>query len=461
MPPSFVLDKREPQAIVKLGTEYAGFQAGLIAALWNEMQEKVKGQNLMVFGTYKDGYSYKAEESTFMGKEAARIMMAIDMSKSPMMVAFGAPLRFNYEQYYYYDETYDKSVGVIFQFIDMVPGEEIGDVEKLYSDVINVLGEFLGNGAPARNRAQNYEKFRRVDMIDFFKQHFHLKGKEQTFIDYGQCPEGLKLVVRDGKKTFTLCGKIISDPPYDEEVLKGGVLIPPVDGCGKGAKIIFSPNGRYMAHVGQVCKVYDSQNDYKLVKECDEVRFVDALLTDEGDIFKTNGWQTSVARNNGDVYECSSEERDFTDVLKGITCCIQLVDNQVYLLAGIRIVKTETPEMRWSTQSKLEDTSLQYVTAYISPKGEAFASVTGAAGMDKSRFVQIDADGSTHVMDAIQTDIFNPYKQQYTTNHAYRIYIDSLGNIWILSNGSQIIIYNPDNIMGLSTVVKQVKTFTR
>ena len=81
--------------------------------------------------------------------------------------------------------------------------------------------------------------------------------------------------------------------------------------------------------------------------------------------------------------------------------------------------------------------------------------------MDKSRFVQIDADGSTHVMDAIQTDIFNPYKQQYTTNHAYRIYIDSLGNIWILSNGSQIIIYNPDNIMGLSTVVKQVKTFTR
>ena len=195
----FVLDKREPQAIVKLGTEYAGFQAGLIAALWDEMQEKVKGQNLMIFGTYKDGYSYKAEETTFMGKEAARIMMAIDMSKSPMMVAFGAPLRFNYEQYYYYDETCDKSVGVIFQYIDMVPGEEIGDVEKLYSDVIN----------------------------------------------------------------------------------------------------------------------------------------------------------------------------------------------------------------------------------------------------------------------AIRTGIFNPYKQQYTTNHADRIYIDSLGNIWILSNGSQIIIFNPDNIMGLSTVVKQVKTFTR
>lgn len=603
----FVLDKREPQAIVKLGTEYAGFQAGLIAALWNEMQEKVKGQNLMIFGTYKDGYSYKAEETTFMGKEAARIMMAIDMSKSPMMVAFGAPLRFNYEQYYYYDETCDKSVGVIFQYIDMVPGEEIGDVEKLYSDVINVLGEFLGNGAPARNRAQNYEKFRRVDMIDFFKQHFHLKSKEQTFIDYGQCPEGLKLVVRDGKKTFTLCGKIISDPPYDEDVLKGGELIPPVDGgggeggggggddpqprpitppinpeppvdpdpiggnyrpaersgykygvmvlpvngekpfcedernvyileaswnghnavfavnkstgnitevvasmkkqprgiihqigtdgkhlylavagtgivryngksvasspCvvkdaaigdgGKEAKIIFSPNGRYMAHVGQVCKVYDSQNDYKLIKECDEVRFVDALLTDEGDIFKTNGWQTSVARNNGDIYECSSEERDFTDVLKGVTCCIQLVDNQVYLLAGIRIVKTETPEMRWSTQSKLEDTSLQYVTAYISPKGEAFASVTGAAGMDKSRFVQIDADGSTHVINAIRTGILNPYKQEYTTNHADRIYIDSLGNIWLLSNGSQIIIYNPDNIMGLSTIVNHVKTFKR
>lgn len=87
--------------------------------------------------------------------------------------------------------------------------------------------------------------------------------------------------------------------------------------------------------------------------------------------------------------------------------------------------------------------------------------LTGAAGMDKSRFVQIDADGSTHVMDAIQTDIFNPYKQQYTTNHADRIYIDSLGNIWLLSNGSQIIIYNPDNIMGLSTVVNHVKTFKR
>ena len=603
----FVLDKREPQAIVKLGTEYAAFQASMIAALWDEMQEKVKNQNVMIFGTYKDGYSYKAEEATFMGKEAARVMMAIDMSKSPMMVAFGAPLRFNYEQYYYYDETYDKSVGVIFQYIDMVPGEEIGDVEKFYSDVINFMGVTFGNGAPARHRAENYEKFKRVDMIDYFKQHFHLK--KTKFIDNNDCPEGLKLVVKDGKKVFTLCGTIIGDPPYDEKVLKGGELTLPggggdndskpdpkplptpvplpeppinpepepepepiveksggkvnrssypygvvvlpstsskpfcedsdniyileesgsehnavlainkvsgnireyvpsktkqprgsihqigtdgknlylaVEGTGivryngksvasspcvvkddaidygaQGSKIIFSPNGRYMAHVGNVCKVYDSQNGYKLIKECDEVRFADALLTDEGDLFKTNGWQTSVARNNGDVNECSSEERDFTDVLKGVTCCIQLVDNQVYLLAGIRIVKTETPEMRWSTQSKLENSPLKYVHAYIAPNGEAFASVTGGTDMEKDRFVRISTNGDPTVMDAIHTGLHNRYNQEYTTNHADRIYIDSNGNIWLLYYGTQIIVYNPQNIMGLSGIVKNVKTYKR
>lgn len=600
----FVLDKREPQGIVKLGTEYAGFQAGLIAALWDEMQRKVNGQSVIVFGTYKDGYTYKAEETTFMGKEAARIMMSIDMSKSPMMVAWGAPLRFNFEQYYYYDEEKDKTVGVIFQYLDIVPDSEIGFDKKVYSALLSIMGTVFGNGSPDRNKDKIAEKFRRVDMIDYFKQHFHLKDKKSTFIDYGRCPEGMKLVVRDGKKVFTLCGEIIGDPPYDEELLKGSELgdgggetkpiapkdpkpVPPVapkpvppldpqpeednggiaheersnypygvvvlpssikkpfcedqryvyimedgwdadnsvfainkrsgnireyvvskkkqprgaihqmgsdgkdlylavagkgivrydgksvasstvvvadetiDDGGQDAKLIFSPNGRYMAQVGKMCKVYDSQNGYKLIKECDEVRFADALLTDEGDLFKSNGWETTVARNNGDVYECSNEKRDFTDVLKGITCCMQLVDNQVYLLAGFRIVKTDTPEMRWSTQSKLEDSPLRYVHAYIARDGYAFASTTGGADMEKDRFVKIKPDGSTSVKNAIHTGIYDAYKQEYTTNHADRVYIDGNGNIWLLHLGSRIIIYNPDNLMGLAGLVRKVKTFKR
>lgn len=220
---------------------YAAALQGLFAGLWDQMNEKLSkgGSSIVVMGNYKDGLSIsKPEECTFMGCEAIHWISKVDMSKSPFMVAVGAPIQFIFEQYCYYEPKLDKTVGVIFQYTEADLNAPVSTDIKAYATLMDILRSTLGWG-PGKNTNANIELFKRRDMIDFFKQHFHLKSAAET--KDKECDDPPELYYPKNSKVVQLiqCGDTIeiteqvTKPGKEKRKYKGGELVEgPGDGSG-------------------------------------------------------------------------------------------------------------------------------------------------------------------------------------------------------------------------------------
>lgn len=184
----FVFDGKESaQGALMAGAGYAAKQIGVWAAMWEALRDKF-GDALddariahSKHGSYKDYISQsKPEELMFNGHEGGHITWKMDMSNSLLTMMCGVNIEEVFDLYSYYDEAYDKIVVVIFSYSETKEpaGLDVAAVGK----VLGALTEIQNFGSPDEKlaNATEYQKtaaerFKRVDMIDYFKKHFHLK----------------------------------------------------------------------------------------------------------------------------------------------------------------------------------------------------------------------------------------------------------------------------------------------
>lgn len=184
----FVFDGKESaQGALVAGATYAGSQVGLWAAMWEGLRDKV-GSALdeaniahSKTGSYKDYIKQsQPEELMFNGHEGGHITWRMDMSNSLLTLMTGVNIEQVFDMYSYYDEDYDKIVVVVFSYSETKEPAGL-DVAAL-GKVLGVLTEIqnFGSSNDKLANATEYqqaaaERFKRVDMIDYFKKHFHLK----------------------------------------------------------------------------------------------------------------------------------------------------------------------------------------------------------------------------------------------------------------------------------------------
>lgn len=228
---------------------------------------------------------------------------------------------------------------------------------------------------------------------------------------------------------------------------------------GERGKIIFSPNGRYMAYAGNCCYVFDLQDGNRRVKRYLGDSFVDATLTDAGDLYKVWDWELALARNNGIENDEGIESRSVGILLGGGPRCLQVIGDEVYLVGQSKVVKTGCGQFEWSEVGGFAD-PLTPEQAYLTRQGRGFAAVSG----DMShRFATVSvAGGSLTVgaLGALNTGIKSS-RHEENASTAELVYIDNNGNTWLQTNDFTLVVYNADGIRGLSGIAGKHVNYKR
>ena len=250
--------------------------------------------------------------------------------------------------------------------------------------------------------------------------------------------EGVGILRYDGK-SIDSSEKLIEDPDF-----KPGWTGSPFK------RIIFSPNGRYMAYVGTRAKVYDLENKNECIKSTYECGGTSQVLTDDGDLFSVDVYRILVARNNGNKDEGVSSEAMVNDITGGSPCQLHLVGNEVYITGGKKLMKTDMKKFDWQLVSTMPGTE-KYKISEISKTGNGFA-VTDAGGSFNVH-ASFSASGSTPVlMKKIQTNLKNQFRQDIDTHNVTSLHYDQMGNLWLQYSDAGYVIYNTAGIKGLSKI---------
>ena len=250
--------------------------------------------------------------------------------------------------------------------------------------------------------------------------------------------DGVGIIRYDGK-SIDSSEKLVQDPDF-----KPGWTGSPFK------RIIFSPNGRYMAYVGTRAKVYDLENKNECIKSTYECGGTSQVLTDDGDLFSVDVYRILVARNNGNKDEGVSSEAMVNDITGGSPCQLHLVGNEVYITGGKKLMKTDMKKFDWQLVSTMPGTE-KYKISEISKTGNGFA-VTDAGGSFNVH-ASFSASGSTPVlMKKIQTNLKNQFRQDIDTHNVTSLHYDQMGNLWLQYSDAGYVIYNTAGIKGLSKI---------
>lgn len=251
--------------------------------------------------------------------------------------------------------------------------------------------------------------------------------------------DGVGIIRYDGK-SIDSSEKLVQDPDF-----KPGWT-------GSSFKrIIFSPNGRYMAYVGTRAKVYDLENKNACIKSTYECGGTSQVLTDDGDLFSVDVYRILVARNNGNKDEGVSSEAMVNDITGGAPCQLHLIGNEVYITGGKKLMKTDMEKFDWQLVSTMPG-SEKYKISETDKSGNGFA-VTDAGGSFNVH-ATFDTKGSTPVlMKKILTGLKNQFRQDIDTHNVTSLHYDQMGNLWLQYSDAGYVIYNPAGIKGLSKIV--------
>ena len=221
-------------------------------------------------------------------------------------------------------------------------------------------------------------------------------------------------------------------------------------------KIVFSPNGRYMAYGGQNCHnyVFDLQNGNKVIKGFHD-GLEDFIVTDDGDFFGVNNYRALVYRNNGNPDGDPTSVIEMNDLLKEKPISLRLMGDDVYIVGGMRVMKTPAKKFEWTETARITSDGLRLYDGAFGAKGSGFAYIGDRA---LNRFVHFSTSGTSHTMlKKLATGMNVGRREPLTVETASHIYIDNLGNIWMVeqSGAGFVVVYNPNGIVGLKTLAGQ------
>ncbi len=267
----------------------------------------------------------------------------------------------------------------------------------------------------------------------------------------------------DGKSLY-LASEELGILRYDGKSLASSQQL--VDGhCennGETGRIIFSPNGRYMAYAGNCCYVYDLQDGNKRVKRYLGDLFTDAVLTNAGDIYKADGWNVSLARNNGIENDDNIDSRSIGIACGGGAQCLQVLGDDVVLVGAEKTIKTASGAFDWGPVGELPS-GISFEHAYLDRQGNIFGHVSGMVNDFVAIFAIGTVDDLVHAraMGTLDTETRDDSGYVEKVQSADYIYIDLAGNVWMQMADWIWVVYNENGIVGLSNLAGKNTTLKR
>lgn len=177
----FVFDGKES---AKGGTMAATIYSSSLLGLWAAMEEAMRdqvGEALdeahiahTTHATWRDALKVgQPEELMFNGHEGGHIVNRLDLSNSWLSLMAAARVEMVFDNYFYYDEEYDKIVCVVFSYSEI--SNPKGALEAAAFTAVKALSDASGLYDPTTGNTTLASMFERRDMIEYFKKHFHLK----------------------------------------------------------------------------------------------------------------------------------------------------------------------------------------------------------------------------------------------------------------------------------------------
>jgi hypothetical protein len=212
-------------------------------------------------------------------------------------------------------------------------------------------------------------------------------------------------------------------------------------------KIVFSPNGRYMAYGGQNCHqyVFDLKEGNRIVKSFHD-GLDDFLVTDDGDFFGVNNFRALVYRNDGNPDSDPASVREMSDLLNDHPITIRQIGSDIYIVGGKRVMKTDSKEFVWTETSTITSEGLRLYDGTLDANGSGFAYMSDNV---LNRFVIFSTSNKAPtMMKQLATNINVGRRDLLVVQNASQIFADSLGNIWMVeqSGAGFVVVYNPKGL---------------
>lgn len=235
--------------------------------------------------------------------------------------------------------------------------------------------------------------------------------------------------------------------------------------ANRGEAMSFSPNGRFLAMKADPCIVLDTQTKkvVRMVRRTEE----GYLVTDNGDFYaiRENGlWKYP---NNGGVHP--SEFNKLNE--KGIeTFSFQKLTGSyygeyhgmysdaaqqaVYLPVKNKLLKFTFGTQQWSQAYAFDDEGKEFGRMAFCPQ-HIFACTSDYA-KPFCEWAGMNLTTQPKTIDKLKTGIklgTSPYEPPFDVTLVKSLYYDTQSNLWIQVSDKQFVVYNPDGIKGLSSLI--------
>ena len=264
-----------------------------------------------------------------------------------------------------------------------------------------------------------------------------------------------------------------TDVNTSEMILKQGDFL---SSSNRGSKIITSPDGRYVSLAGDGVLVYDTvikrviRNNGKGTYNSDG----SLLMLNDGTVIKTCPSSlvfikpqliplpeaNSMSKNN----LMNTDEYDIRKIGNGgggevREVIYDQVDTVLYASFGEQVLKTRADKIAWTEAYCLPGENKKFM--HIAVFGNHAIGETDNYEKHFYLWDSKDFTGQPTILKELDTEIGTPQKWTGLVNpekvsNVQHFFTDSMSNLWIQVDDGRFVIYNPDGIKGLTSLIGKV-----
>lgn len=249
--------------------------------------------------------------------------------------------------------------------------------------------------------------------------------------------------------------------------------------ANRGDKIATSPDGRYVALVGDKVLVYDTQEKRVIRTNGMGVYKTDAnvLVLPDGTVVKCCPFTLVFVKpqpsplpeidvmsknncKNTDEYEISKVGNGGGGEVSEVI--YYPADNMLYAGFGEQVLKSSADNIAWSEAYCLPGENKKFV--HVAAMGNYTLGVTDSYEKKFYQWNSKDFTGQPTIMKELDTGIGVPDKWTGIVNtekvtNVRKVFTDSNNNLWIQTDDGRFVIYNPDGIQGLTSLKGKLTKF--
>lgn len=249
--------------------------------------------------------------------------------------------------------------------------------------------------------------------------------------------------------------------------------------ANRGDKIVASPDGHYVALVGDRVLVYDTKEKRVVRTNGVGVYKTDAsvLVLADGTVIKSCPFTLVFVKpqpsplpeidvmsknncKNTDEYEISKVGNGGGGEVSEVI--YHPADNMLYAGFGEQVLKSSADNIVWSEAYCLPGENKKFV--HVAAMGNYTFGVTDSYEKKFYQWGSKDFTGQPTIMKELDTGIGVPDKWTGIINtekvtDARKVFTDSNNNLWIQTDDGRFVIYNPDGIQGLTSLKGKLTKF--